>query len=227
MASSDSVGERIARDRSRPRRRCRTCCEPLPTWRVPVTGSDDVIVDCPSWRRRLAAILACPTRPAAHRSATLAGAIESAGRGAADRLEWADGRRGRAGRRSHRPHPADRPPQPSRHRGPTEQCEPGNDAPPSGSNGGLAGWFRELINRLAALWSTPRVGRVAICSPVVGVIAGLGAVVFLVSLQFMYREVLGGLLHFQMPPTVEDRPHADHAIRIPGGWSCWSRRWAG
>ena len=37
----------------------------------------------------------------------------------------------------------------------------------------------------------------ALCSPVVGVIAGLGAVVFLVSLQFMYKEVLGGLLHFQ------------------------------
>ena len=84
--------------------------------------------------------------------------------------------------------------------------EPGNDGPPTGSNGGFAGWFRRLINRLAALWGSPRVGRVAVCSPVVGLIAGLGAVVFLVSLQFTYKEVLGGLLHFQRPSTVEDGP---------------------
>jgi CIC family chloride channel protein len=93
--------------------------------------------------------------------------------------------------------------------------EPGNDVPPSGSNGGLAGWFRRQINRLAALWSSPRIGRVAVCSPVVGLIAGLGAVVFLVSLQFTYREVLGGLLHFQRPSTMEDGPHP---ITYPYPW---------
>lgn len=76
-------------------------------------------------------------------------------------------------------------------------------------------WLRDLFDRLAALWSTPRVGRVAICSPLVGVIAGLGAVGFLLSLQFMYSVVLGGLLHFQMPPTSEDKPHA---ITYPGPW---------
>jgi chloride channel protein, CIC family len=67
--------------------------------------------------------------------------------------------------------------------------------------------LRARFHQLAALWSTPRVGRVAICSPLVGVIAGLGAVGFLLSLQFMYSVVLGGLLHFQMPPTSEDKPH--------------------
>ena len=72
-----------------------------------------------------------------------------------------------------------------------------------------------MFNRLAALWSTPRIGRVAICSPLVGVIAGLGAVGFLLSLQFMYSLVLGGLLHFQMPPTGEDKPHA---ITYPTPW---------
>jgi chloride channel protein, CIC family len=76
-------------------------------------------------------------------------------------------------------------------------------------------WHRDAFNRLAALWSTPRVGRVAICSPLVGVIAGLGAVGFLLSLQFMYSVVLGGLLHFQMPPTSEDEPHA---ITNPSPW---------
>ncbi len=69
-------------------------------------------------------------------------------------------------------------------------------------------WLRDTFNRLAALWSTPRIGRVAICSPLVGVIAGLGAVGFLLSLQFMYSVVLGGLLHFQLPPTGEGKPHA-------------------
>jgi CIC family chloride channel protein len=72
-----------------------------------------------------------------------------------------------------------------------------------------------LINRLAALWSSPRIGRVALCSPVVGLIAGIGAVVFLVSLQFTYKEVLGGLLHFQRPSTVEEGPHP---ITYPYPW---------
>ena len=81
--------------------------------------------------------------------------------------------------------------------------------------------LRDLFNRLAALWSTPRVGRVALCSPLVGLIAGLGAVGFLLALRFMYSVVLGGLLHFQMPPTAEDA-----SIRLPtrnrGGSYSWS-----
>src|SRR5271163_657301 len=74
---------------------------------------------------------------------------------------------------------------------------------------------RALFNRLAALWSTPRIGRVALCSPLVGLIAGLGAVGFLLSLQLMYDHVLAGLLHFQMPPTNEDKPHL---ITYPSPW---------
>ena len=89
-----------------------------------------------------------------------------------------------------------------------------NTQPSSNSVKNLAR-IRTLVDWLAELWSTPRVGRVAICSPVVGVIAGLGAVGFLLSLQFMFRVVLGGLLHFQMPPTVEDAPHA---ISYPTPW---------
>ena len=76
-------------------------------------------------------------------------------------------------------------------------------------------WLRNLFDRLAGLWSTPRIGRVAICSPIVGVIAGLAAVAFLVSLQFMYDSVLGGLLHFHLPPAGEGKPQP---ISYPGPW---------
>lgn len=80
------------------------------------------------------------------------------------------------------------------------------DSSPSGSGNGV-GRLRDWFERLASLWSAPRVGRVAICSPVVGLVAGLGAVVFLLALQFTYKEVLGGLLHFQRPSSVEEEPH--------------------
>ncbi len=96
-----------------------------------------------------------------------------------------------------------------------EQMESEFEASSNGTNGGLAGWARRAIGRLAALWSSPRIGRVAVCSPIVGLIAGLGAVVFLVALQFTYREVLGGWLHFHRPSTVEDGPHA---ITDPYPW---------
>jgi len=59
------------------------------------------------------------------------------------------------------------------------------------------------LRRLATLWATPGVGRAGICSPLVGVVAGLGAVVFLKLLHLMYEHVLGGLMHFHMPPTPE------------------------
>ncbi len=77
------------------------------------------------------------------------------------------------------------------------------------------GLLRQRLVRLAALWTAPRVGRVALCSPLVGLIAGLGAVVFLLSLQFMYDRVLGDLLHFQMPSAGEGKPHA---ISYPYPW---------
>ena len=76
-------------------------------------------------------------------------------------------------------------------------------------------WLRDAFNRAAGLWSTPRLGRVALCSPVVGVIAGLGAVAFLLALRIMYSTVLGTLLGLHMPPTVEDQPHD---ISYPHPW---------
>jgi CIC family chloride channel protein len=56
---------------------------------------------------------------------------------------------------------------------------------------------------------------VAVCSPLVGFIAGLGAVAFLLLLDQMYRHVLGGLLHLQLPPTGEG---SARAIHYPGPW---------
>ncbi len=85
----------------------------------------------------------------------------------------------------------------------------------SRSSGRLQSLLRQGFQRLAALWATPGVGRVALCSPVVGIVAGLGAVAFLVCLQGMYSLVLGGLLHFHMPPTLEGEPHA---VTYPWPW---------
>lgn len=74
---------------------------------------------------------------------------------------------------------------------------------------------RKWIDRLAEFWTSPRLGRVSICSPVVGLIAGLGAVVFLVSLEYVQGFALASLLHFQLPPTVEQGPRA---LGFPSPW---------
>ncbi len=75
--------------------------------------------------------------------------------------------------------------------------------------------FLQGLTRLTTRWATAGAGRVAICSPLVGLIAGLGAVAFLKLLELMYRHVLGGLLHFHLPPTGEGVPGA---ITYPGPW---------
>src|SRR3954463_15129118 len=89
----------------------------------------------------------------------------------------------------------------------------GPDSTPrhSGVLASLSGGF----HRLATHWATPGAGRVALCSPLVGLIAGLGAVAFLVLLQGTIEHVLGGLLHFHMPPTGEEGPRA---ISYPRPW---------
>jgi CIC family chloride channel protein len=73
--------------------------------------------------------------------------------------------------------------------------------PTNGSR--ITGAIGRLLNRLATHWATPGSGRVAVCSPVVGLIAGLGAVAFLRSLEWTIHFALWGLLHFQLPPTGE------------------------
>lgn len=72
-----------------------------------------------------------------------------------------------------------------------------------------------LLGGLASRWATPGAGRVAVCSPLVGFIAGLGAVVFLLLLDLTTRSVLGGLLHFDLPPTGEGSPRP---ITYPHPW---------
>jgi CIC family chloride channel protein len=76
---------------------------------------------------------------------------------------------------------------------------------PSNDRGILA-LLRQSFNRLAARWATPGAGRVALCSPLVGVVAGLGATAFLLLLDLMIRHVLGDLMHMHMPPTGEGKP---------------------
>src|SRR3954467_15242854 len=87
----------------------------------------------------------------------------------------------------------------------------GSTAAPKKQGARIGRW----LNRLATRWATPGAGRVAICSPLVGLIAGLGAVAFLRLLELMYRYVLAGLMHFQMAPTGERTPHA---ITYPWPW---------
>ncbi|MGO9810166.1 MAG: hypothetical protein ACLP53_05165, partial [Isosphaeraceae bacterium] len=69
--------------------------------------------------------------------------------------------------------------------------EPEELPPPSPISGRFQTLLRQGFQWLAALWATPGVGRTAVCSPIVGFIAGLGAVAFLLCLQLMYRYVLG------------------------------------
>jgi CIC family chloride channel protein len=71
--------------------------------------------------------------------------------------------------------------------------------------------FREITNR----WATPGAGRVAVCSPLVGFVAGLGAVAFLLSLDWMLEHVLGHLMGLNIPPTGEGSPHP---ITRPSSW---------
>src|SRR4051812_5963784 len=85
------------------------------------------------------------------------------------------------------------------------------DGEPSGQLHPLA----RAIGRLMARWATPGAGRVAVCSPLVGVIAGLGAVAFLRLLELMFRYVLRALMHLQLPPTGEGVPQP---IGYPWPW---------
>ena len=85
----------------------------------------------------------------------------------------------------------------------------------SPASGPLQTFLRQGFQRLTALWATPGVGRVVLCSPFVGFIAGMGAVAFLICLHTMYGWVLGGLLDFHMPSTLEGEPGA---ITYPRPW---------
>lgn len=72
-----------------------------------------------------------------------------------------------------------------------------------------------FLERLSARWNSLNGGRAAACSPLVGVIAGLGAVCFLKVLEAVMETALGGWLHFHMPPTGEGTPHP---ISYPSPW---------
>src|SRR5262245_21448289 len=84
--------------------------------------------------------------------------------------------------------------------------------PAARGRGALLGF---ALNRLATRWAIPGAGRVTLCSLLVGLIAGLGAVAFLRLLELMYRYVLDGLMHLQLPPTGEGTPHV---ISYPWPW---------
>lgn len=74
-----------------------------------------------------------------------------------------------------------------------------------------------ILNRLVSQWAIPGAGRVAVCSPLVGLIAGLGAVAFLRLLALLVHYVLNGLLHFICLPPEKGFPTRSPA-RTRGGW---------
>ncbi len=78
--------------------------------------------------------------------------------------------------------------------------------------------FGRMLNRIATYWATPGAGRVAVCSPVVGVVSGLGAVAFLKLLEWMIHHLLGGVMGFSPPPTNEG---SAHAILLPNVEHYW------
>lgn len=72
-----------------------------------------------------------------------------------------------------------------------------------------------LLSHLASRWATPGSGRVAVCSPLVGLVSGLGAVAFLVLLELMIEGVLGDVMGLRPPPTGEGTPHP---VSYPSLW---------
>jgi CIC family chloride channel protein len=78
--------------------------------------------------------------------------------------------------------------------------------------------MRHWLDRIATRWTTmgSGSGRVAVCSLLVGVVAGLGATAFLLLLGLMVRYVLGGVLHLHMPPTGEGTPQP-----VSDPWPWW------
>ncbi|WP_152053868.1 chloride channel protein [Tautonia marina] len=72
-----------------------------------------------------------------------------------------------------------------------------------------------LMNQLATRWATPGSGRVGVCSPLVGVVSGLGAVAFLLLLDAVVHGVLGEWMGLRPPPTGEGTPHP---IAYPATW---------
>src|SRR4051812_31300236 len=83
------------------------------------------------------------------------------------------------------------------------------------SDRGILTILRRSFNRLSARWASPGAGRVALCSPLVGVVAGLGAAAFLLLLDLMIRHVLGDLMHLHLPPTGEGKPSP---VTYPWPW---------
>jgi hypothetical protein len=58
-------------------------------------------------------------------------------------------------------------------------------------------WRKALgsfLRCLATRWSTPGARQVVVCSHFVGFVAGLGAVAFLLSLEFLIRRLLGDVM---------------------------------
>ena len=84
--------------------------------------------------------------------------------------------------------------------------------PTSRRDVGFRARLGRALNHLVTRWATPGAGRVAVCSPLVGLVAGLGAVAFLLPLNWMIDHVLGTGMGLHMPPTGEGVPVGPSAV---------------
>lgn len=75
--------------------------------------------------------------------------------------------------------------------------------------------FLAYVKSRLAPFAAPGHARVSLCSVLVGVIAGLGAVAFSICLKYMSVFVLARLLHYQPPPTGDDPANP---LSLPWPW---------
>ncbi|MCA9189569.1 MAG: chloride channel protein [Pirellulaceae bacterium] len=77
-------------------------------------------------------------------------------------------------------------------------------------------YFHTVANRFRSIFDTEASGRLILFSPIVGIVAGLGAVAFFFLLQHLQQFMLGHIEGYY-PPPAGDEP-ALHAMQMPTHW---------
>ncbi len=80
----------------------------------------------------------------------------------------------------------------------------------------FASIFQRLKHHFRTIFDTEAAGRLIVYSPLVGIVAGLGAVVFFYLLMLMQQYALGNIEGYFPPPAGSER--IDHAPQLPLHW---------